>query len=88
MLAWMFMQSFWGRDGQEAFFDVKVLLPFASSYASTPLTQCYRQAKLDKRRKYDEPIQEVERGTFSPLIFPHQVEWAPQQRLFIDTLLL
>ena len=88
MLAWMFVQSFWGWDGKLAFFDVKVLLPFASSYTSSPLTQCYCQAELHKRRKYDEPIWEVERGTFSPLIFPHQMEWAPQQRLFIDTLLL
>ena len=67
---------------------IKVLLPFVSSYASTPLTQCYCQAELDKRRKYDELIREVERWTFTPSIFPHQVEWAPQQRLFIDAFLL
>ena len=42
---------------------------FASSYASSPLAQCYRRAELDKKRKYDERIREVENGTFSPLIF-------------------
>ena len=35
----------------------------------SPLTQCYCQAELDKKRKYDERIREVERGTFSPLVF-------------------
>ena len=29
----------------------------------------YRQAELDKKIKYDERIREVERGTFSPLVF-------------------
>ena len=52
-----------------AYFDVKVFNPFASTYASPPLTQWYCCAELDKRQKYDERICEVERGTFSPLIF-------------------
>ena len=47
----------------------KVFTPLASTYASSPLAQCYRQAELDKKRKYDERICEVERGTFSPLVF-------------------
>ena len=62
-------ESFWGRDRRLAYFDVKVFNPFASSYASSPLAQCYRRAELDKKRKYDERIREVENGTFSPLIF-------------------
>ena len=61
-------ESGWGRDRRQAYFDIKVYNPFASSYAASPLTQCYRRAELDKRRKYDERIREVERGTFSPLI--------------------
>ena len=52
-----------------AFFDVKVFNPLATSYASSPLAQCYRRAELDKRRMYDERVREVERGTFSPLVF-------------------
>ena len=43
--------------------------PFASTYASSPLAQRYCRAELDKKRRYDEWICEVERGTFSPLIF-------------------
>ena len=33
------------------------------------LPQCYRRAELEKKRKYEEKIREVEHGTFSPLVF-------------------
>ena len=61
-------ESFCGQDRRLAYFDVKVFNPLASTHASSPLAQCYRWAELDKKRKYDERI-EVERGTFSPLVF-------------------
>ena len=48
------------------------------------LAQCYCQAEQDKRQQYDECVQEVQRGTVSPLIFPHLVEWIPQQMLFTN----
>ena len=63
------LESFWGWDRKLAYFDIKVFNPFASTYASSPLAQCYHHAELDKKRKYDERICEVKRGTFSPLIF-------------------
>ena len=62
-------ESFWGQDRRLAYFDVKVFNPFASTYVSSPLAQCYHRAELDKKRKYDERIRQVENGTFSPLIF-------------------
>jgi len=58
-----------GSGWRLAYFDVRVFNPFASTHASFPLTQCYRRAELDKRRKYDERVRELERGTFSLLIF-------------------
>ena len=62
-------QSFWGRDRQRAFFDVRVFNPFAQSYLNTPLAQCYRRNELEKKRAYDERVREIERGSFSPLVF-------------------
>ena len=62
-------ESFWERDKKMAFFDVILFNSLATSYASSPLAQCYRQAELDKKRMYDERVCEVERGTFSPLVF-------------------
>ena len=79
------MESFWGRDRRLTYFDVKVFNPFAFTYASSPL---YRRAELDKKRKYDERIREVERGTFSRLIFPPLVEWVLWLLLFSSVLLL
>ena len=52
-----------------AFFDIKVFIPLVFSYASTPLGQCFCRAELDKKHMYDERVHEVERGTFSPLVF-------------------
>ena len=60
-----------------AYFYVKVFNPFASTYASSPLAQCYRRTEHDKKRMYDERIGEVENGTFSPLIFSSSVGMGP-----------
>ena len=50
------------------------------------LAQYYCRAELDKKRKYDERICKVERGTFSPLVFPLPVAWVPQLQLFTNKL--
>jgi len=52
------------------FSDVKVFNPFAPTHCSISLPQCYRCAELEKKRKYEEWIREVEHGKFSPLVFP------------------
>jgi len=46
-----------------------VFNPFVPTHCSVSLTQCYRRAVLEKKRKYEEGIREVEHGTFSPLVF-------------------
>ncbi len=62
-------ESFWGKDRQCAFFDIRVFNPFAPSYRSNSPAQCYRRNELEKRRSYDERVREVEHGSFSPLVF-------------------
>ena len=69
--------SFWGRDRQHAFFDVRVFNPFAQSYRDTSLPQCYRRNEMEKRRAYDERIREIEHGSFSPLVFSTSGGMAP-----------
>ena len=61
-------EGFWNHQ-QKAYFDVKVFNPLAPTYSSTSLTQCYRRAELEKRRMYEERIQEIEHGSFTPLVF-------------------
>ena len=62
-------ESFWGRNRQRAFFDVRVFNPLAQSYRNTPLAQCYQRNEMEKKRAYDERVREIEHGSFSPLVF-------------------
>ena len=61
--------SFWGRDRQRRFFDVRVFNPFTPSYRNSSLPQCYRRNEMKKRRAYDERVREIEHASFSPLVF-------------------
>ena len=62
-------ENFWGRDRQNAYFDVRVFNPYAQSHRSSTLAQCYRRNEQEKKRSYEERVREVEHGSFSPLIF-------------------
>ena len=59
-------ENFWGRDRQNAFFDIRVFNPYAPSHRGTTLAQCYRRNELEKKRVYEERVTEVEHG---PLVF-------------------
>ncbi len=48
-------QSFWGRDRQSAFFDVRVFNPYAPC-------QCYKKNESEKKRCYEERIRETARS--------------------------
>ena len=43
-------ESFWAKDRQRAFFDVRVFNPYAQSLRNTSLTQCYKQNELQKKK--------------------------------------
>ena len=54
---------------QDAFFDVRVFYPNASSNRSTTPLSVYRRHELAKKREYGQQIREVECGVFTPLVF-------------------
>ena len=60
-------RGFWNRS-QDAFFDVRVFYPNASSNRSTNATSVYRRHEQAKKREYRQRIREVERGVFTPLV--------------------
>ncbi len=60
--------DFLGRDGQSAFFDVRVFNQYAPCYRNSTQTQCYRKNELEKKRCYEECIREIEHGSFTPLV--------------------
>ena len=61
--------GFWGEGSEEAFFDVRVFNPFASSYRSLPIPSVYARHEKEKRDRYEERVREVERAAFTPLVF-------------------
>ena len=55
--------------GQEAFCDVRVFHPNASSYSSRSLKSIYPQHKQEKKRCYGQWVGDVERAAFTLLVF-------------------
>ena len=62
------VQRFWARE-QSVFFDVRVCHPNADSYKKLTPEQIYKLHENDKKRLYSSRVLEVERGTFTPLVF-------------------
>ena len=62
-------QGFWGIYHQQAYFDVRVFNPLAASNRQTSISTCFRSHDREKRRAYEQRVREVERGSFTPLIF-------------------
>ena len=52
-----------------AFSDVRVFNPNVKRYEGKTLQQCYRTNEMEKKRKYNERILQVENGSFTPLVF-------------------
>ena len=62
-------RGFW-MDRQDAFFDIRVFYPGASSYRSTSLRALYHRFKMEKKKwAYGERIREVQHGSFTPMVF-------------------
>lgn len=61
-------RGFWGGQLEAAFFDVRVFNPFAASAITIPVPQLYRRHEQEKRRKYEQRLQE-ENYSFTPLVF-------------------
>ena len=60
-------RGFW-NGAQDAFFDIRVFHPNASSYRSMSLQGAFRRHEQAKKREYGERVHEVEHGVFTPLV--------------------
>lgn len=60
--------GFWGA-WQRAYFDVRVFNPTAPSYTTQKLTTLTEKHEKEKKKKYGLRIKEIEKGTFTPLVF-------------------
>ena len=53
----------------KAFFDIRVLNTLASSNWTKDLTQMYIAHENEKKKEYNQRILDIEKGTFTPLVF-------------------
>ena len=54
---------------ERTFIDIRVMHPNSPSYMDTTPDQLYSQHEREKKRMYNDRILQVEKGSFSPLIF-------------------
>ena len=61
-----------------AFLDIKVFNPFAQTNTTKDLAKVYQQHERQKKALYNERILEVEKGTFTPVVFSCSGSAAPE----------
>ena len=77
----------WSANRHEcAYFDMRVFYPHARSYRHRTLEQLYRAQEQDKRRDYEDRVRNVERGTFTPLVFSATGGAGPAATTFLKRL--
>ena len=74
-------RGFWSV-AQDAYFDVRVFHPNASSNSSGSLSSVYKRHEDIKKRAYGQRVREIEHGVFTPLVFPLRAGWAAKPPLF------
>ena len=62
---------------ERTFFDIQVLHPNCPSYVNTPVKKLYERAEKKKLSKYNSRILQVEKGSFTPLIYSTFGGWGP-----------
>ena len=78
--------GFWGIAEKDAFFDIRVFYPRASSYRGSRLASLYRQHENKKRAEYGQRVREVEHGCFTPLVFTTGGGMAAEATVFFKRL--
>ena len=61
-------RGFWEKQ-RSAFFDVRVCCPNADTYEHLEIPKIYKMHEDEKKRKYAERVNDIEHGTFTPLVF-------------------
>ena len=61
-------RGFWTRQ-QDAFFDIRVTHPKANSLSVSQVSNHLSSYEREKKRQYAERVNNMDRGTFTPLVF-------------------
>ncbi len=73
----------WGGRFERTYFDVRVFNPHAFSNRHP---NCYRKHEMEKKRKYEQRIREVEHSSFTPLVMSATGGMANQATVFYKRL--
>jgi hypothetical protein len=71
------IRGFWGNR-QQAFFEFRVLYPFASSYLSAEPEALYTRFAKIRKAEYAERINRVDSGSFTPMIMSSSGGMGPE----------
>ena len=63
---------------ERTFFDVRVVHPNAPSYNGKDVEKIYQQNEREKKSKYNQRVIQVEKATFTPLVFTTTGGMAPE----------
>ena len=69
MPAWTLQRLALGCGFQRAFFDIRVFNPFAQTNTTMSMASVYLHHEKEKQRAYQQRVCEIERGSFTPLVF-------------------
>ena len=78
-------RGFW-RNGQNAYFDVRVTNPLAQSAVKLPLSKIYDNHEKEKKRSYNNRIMSYDNGTFTPLIYSVFGSMGPECSVYFKTI--
>ena len=61
-------RDFWVR-GSKAFLDVRVYNLIAKRYSTQPLSAAHKRNENEKKKSCNQRVQQIDHGTFTPLVF-------------------
>ena len=77
--------GFWTRQ-QDAFFDIRVTHPKASLLSRAEIMSQLRRHESEKKRQYNQRVNAIDRGSFTPLVFSTSGLCGNEARIFLRTL--
>ena len=78
-------KGFW-REGQNAFFDIRITNADNASQRDKPLKSVLRSHEQEKKRNYNARVMEVEQGTFTPIVVTVKGVMGPEANCYHKTL--
>ena len=78
-------RGFWMR-GQKAFFDIRIFYPMADCHRELSLEAAHKKNEQEKMRAYGVRVQQVDQGSFTPLVFISSGGMGPKAKCFYSKL--